>query len=73
MNRAEDWFPEGQEAWGNSGFTLEISEKELNKRNKEYRIKREHQYKEWLKKDESKRELAFDFLTRYISEKGYMR
>jgi len=60
MNEIDIWFPEGQEAWGNSSTTArkvskKKSKKQIKKYNKEYKI--------WLEKfKKDKKDLEFSFL-----------
>ena len=63
MNELNDWFPEGENAWGDSSITgVKMTEKDL----KEYYNKREVQYQEWLKNNQTI--LDFEFIKRAFNE-----
>ena len=68
MNREEDWFPEGIEAWGNSGTSSNhvMSKKEVKK----FKERRKKEYQEWLKKPVEKRELDFNFVLQLIKDEN---
>jgi len=68
MNREEDWFPEGIEAWGNSVTSshYKMSKKEV----KEYEKRRTKEYQDWLKMPVNKRELDFNFILQSIKDEN---
>jgi len=66
MNREEDWFPEGIEAWGNSMTSTYyvLTKKEVKK----FEKRRKKEYQEWLKKPPKERELDFNFILQSIKD-----
>jgi hypothetical protein len=62
MNEYDDWFPEGQDSWGNSSIRHYESTSE------ELEIKTDEKYNKWLQMSENKRPLELTYIIRAIKE-----
>jgi hypothetical protein len=65
MNEYDDWFPEGQDSWGNSSI---ISTSKKLENNNDLEIKTDEKYNEWLQMSENKRPLELTYIIRAIKE-----
>ena len=69
MNECEDWFPEGQDSWGNSSFEHhKLTYDEITKANIAFKIKDKENYKAWLQMSENKRPFNFLYIVKAIKE-----
>jgi len=48
MNEMNDWFPEGEDSYGNSSCSSNFSKTELTKINEDYDKNFENNYQKWL-------------------------
>jgi len=67
MNEMNDWFPKGEDAWGNSSISSS-SKKWTEEEALEYELKMEKEYQEWLKETDKFLKLNFSFLVRAFEE-----
>jgi hypothetical protein len=69
MNEINDWFPEGEDAWGSSVCPKTVlTPEEQQKANESYERNFNIEYNEWLALPENERQISLAFFKRAFDE-----